>query len=944
MIRCKGEIKLLKVLVAVLGGYVGFSVNVADASFYAPTRGEESSYLFTKVQSPALNTISVPFYNKDLGVIENTNLELNTKKTEYGSGYESKSNSIKILPDYNVDFTAKYNTEDLKNGVLLTKNDKNYLEYQGTWVNLNTVVKQSYYLGGPAINNYAGKIGSIKGLFANNEVVTPLNSVLAWGGAVLLRNMKGGIYADFIGNRAVSAGESAGGAIAMATFSLDEIVGDFIGNYVSADQSVGWGGALYLANIPNVGLVKGNFISNYAYSSEGSAIGGGIEINWNAKITDVEGDFIANYALGGYEAIGGGIRNGGRIETIKGDFIANYVSSDLGLAVGGGIANYPESRTTKEKGIGEIVGNFYNNYAFSKENGALGGAIYNIEDIKSISSSFYGNYALSETGEAKGGAVWTIKDMKFVADNKDMVVAGNYTMSNGVKDDNAFWVDDENVKLDFELKGSGGLVLADNFDGAKGYDVNIFGDGKNDVYLFNDIRKADVGFSNIKLNTLDDKAHIYKINSLNLSGDVDFVGDVDFEKEQMDRFWTENGVVVDNGAKLNVLDLNWLNEPVKDKTSIMFAEKGLKDSVVYKGISKVVTPLYVYDITYNNNGDAGYFEFSRGKSSKGLSGFNPAVVGGGVSTNVGATGVLSQTLNYSFQNLDNYMNVPMGERIMLAYNLNRYETSMSAGEPLPSFMKENKPSVWVKPYVIDEDILLKNGAEISNKTYGTLVGYDTGVRKINASLDGAFTAYIGHSGATQEYDGVEAHQKGGLIGGTLSLYKGNFFSATTLSAGALDTESKSMFGKDDYTTLLAGVGNKTGYNFEFKGGKFIIQPSLMLAYSYINTEDYKNVLGVKVKNDAIHSLQISPGVRFIFNLSNGWKPYFEASKVWNVGERGQTSVDGVKLPSMYVKPYEQYGLGIQGHINSHIMLYGQTMIEDGGRDGVLVTGGFRWLF
>ena len=100
-------------------------------------------------------------------------------------------------------------------------------------------------------------------------------------------------------------------------------------------------------------------------------------------------------------------------------------------------------------------------------------------------------------------------------------------------------------------------------------------------------------------------------------------------------------------------------------------------------------------------------------------------------------------------------------------------------------------------YVIDEDILLKNGAEISNKTYGTLVGYDTGVRKINASLDGAFTAYIGHSGATQEYDGVEAHQKGGLIGGTLSLYKGVFFSATTLSAGALETESKSMFGKDD---------------------------------------------------------------------------------------------------------------------------------------------------
>ena len=47
------------------------------------------------------------------------------------------------------------------------------------------------------------------------------------------------------------------------------------------------------------------------------------------------------------------------------------------------------------------------------------------------------------------------------------------------------------------------------------------------------------------------------------------------------------------------------------------------------------------------------------------------------------------------------------------------------------------------------------------------------------------------------------------------------------------------------------------------------------------------------------------------------------------------------ISDFFIQPY---GLGIQGHINSHIMLYGQTMIEDGGRDGVLVTGGFRWLF
>ncbi len=941
--RYRGEISVFRMLFLLLCAYAGLGYRTANASDFVPTLGNASAYTLTKTNSSSNGSIPFLIYDKEKGVFETINYTLEISKTNYGSGDIEKVYQHNVPLDQNVTFTVKYTNSDLKSHVTTNKNTP-ILDYSGTWADLSSPSPNGKYLLGGAFTNYGYKVGDISGMFVNNSVVNSKTD-LAWGGAIVVRGVADNIYADFINNSAIAEkGEGAGGAIIVAVCNPNSIVGDFIGNYVLGTNSVGWGGAIFVVNSSDIKLLKGNFISNYAESVFAEAIGGAIETNWNGKITDLEGDFIGNYALGASFASGGAIHNGGRIDTITGDFIGNYVDSISYLAIGGAISNEPDGRTTFANSIGSIVGDFYNNYVKIKDGDGFGGALYNIAEIDEIEASFYGNYVISEEGEAKGGAVWTDSNLNFVIKDKDMVVANNYTISKGVKDDNAFWVDNNEAILNFNLSGSGDLVLADNFDGVTGYGVNIFGNNKNNVYLLNDIRKADVGFGNITLSTNDNKAHIYKFNSLKLSGDVDFVSEVDFEKEVMDRFETENGIIVENDAKLNVMNLNWINEPVKDKTSIMFAEKGLKDSVVYKGTSKIVTPLYVYDIAYNNNGDEGYFEFLRGSGSKGLSGFNPAVVGSGISTNAGATGVLSQTLNYSFQNLDNYMNIPMGERILLAYNLSSYETSMSAGEPLPSFMKENKPSVWVKPYVIDEDILLKNGAEISNKTYGTLVGYDTGVRKINASLDGAFTAYIGHSGATQEYDGVEAHQKGGLIGGTLSFYRGDFFSATTLSVGALETESKSIFGKEDYSTFLAGIGNKTGYNFEFNSGKFIIQPSLMLAYSYINTEDYKNVLGVNIKNDAIHSLQISPGVRFIFDLGNGWKPYFEASKVWDIGERGQTAVDGVKLPSMYVKPYEQYGLGIQGHINNQIMVYGQSMIEDGGRDGVLVTGGFRWLF
>ncbi|MEI3269718.1 MAG: hypothetical protein V8R70_11145 [Candidatus Gastranaerophilaceae bacterium] len=51
------------------------------------------------------------------------------------------------------------------------------------------------------------------------------------------------------------------------------------------------------------------------------------------------------------------------------------------------------------------------------------------------------------------------------------------------------------------------------------------------------------------------------------------------------------------------------------------------------------------------------------------------------------------------------------------------------------------------------------------------------------------------------------------------MYRGNFKNATTLSAGASLGESHTMYGKDNFTMLLAGIGNKLGYNFEFKDGE-----------------------------------------------------------------------------------------------------------------------------
>lgn len=308
---------------------------------------------------------------------------------------------------------------------------------------------------------------------------------------------------------------------------------------------------------------------------------------------------------------------------------------------------------------------------------------------------------------------------------------------------------------------------------------------------------------------------------------------------------------------------------------------------------------------------------------------------------------MNQTFNYAFQNSDNFMTIPYLERVAIKTS-NRYALSPTGdatdvGTFSPLFNPQNQTSsAWVKPYASFENIPLKNGPKVSNITYGTLVGFDTPIKSIKHGWDRTWTGYIGYNGASQRFSGVDATQNGGLVGGTLTLYKGNFFNATTVSSGAIVGDNRTMYGTDNYTMLMAGVGNKTGYNFEFKEGKIIIQPSMLLSYTFVNTFDYTNAAGVRIKNDPLHAIQIAPGVKFIANTKNGWQPYIGVNMIWNLLDKSKVSANDVRLPEMSIKPYIQYGVGVQKRFKDRYMAFGQAMIQNGGRNGISLTAGFRW--
>ena len=839
---------------------------------------------------------------------------------------------------------------------------------------------------GSNITNDGGTIDKIEGTFTNNSN-SAINNYYdySFSNQALIKL----ILADFIANQ--------GGGISNIYGGITDIIGSFIGNGGTRN----YGGAIY-----NDGLNTS-----------------GDNLKMTSYIGNITGTFLNNHV----QYRGGAIYNTGKIDSITNShFQNNYAESYNGDVYGGAIYNNISWSWKCPKitnvGIGKIQNtSFIGNYAKSQSGTAQGGAIWSNRDLNIVAdngeSVFSGNYV--QNGDKK--------DPQAIFVTNSTTTEGGYY--NGENDRYYYQAVPIKTAVTLNSINNGKIIFNDKITGETtktiinkyyreyySYKIHYFdddfnetdtltevsvtpelkitGDSSSVVQLNNNIENLDISLSGTNLhlgardnvldgNNLDlqsgtlsmvnNQVGVASLNNVTLSGNTNFVADVDLANEQMDRI-TANNYNTQQGINLNVVGMNLLSDATKDVTEIYFAQPGLKNNVV-NGMPKTgeynlpnsaqttfYTPIYKYNAIYDNRNDGGYFMFTKGDKILTANGgggttitptgnpsdaFNPSVLAPSVASQAGANATMNQTFNYAFQNSDNFMTIPYLERVAIKTS-NRYALSPTGdatdvGTFSPLFNAQNETSsAWVKPYASFENIPLKNGPKVSNITYGTLVGFDTPIKSIKHGWDRAWTGYIGYNGASQRFSGVDATQNGGLVGGTLTLYKGNFFNATTVSTGAIVGDNRTMYGTDNYTMLMAGVGNKTGYNFEFKEGKIIIQPSMLLSYTFVNTFDYTNAAGVKIKNDPLHAIQIAPGVKFIANTKNGWQPYIGVNMIWNLLDKSKVSADDVRLPEMSIKPYVQYGVGVQKRFKDRYMAFWQAMIQNGGRNGISLTAGFRW--
>ena len=565
--------------------------------------------------------------------------------------------------------------------------------------------------------------------------------------------------------------------------------------------------------------------------------------------------------------------------------------------------------------------------------------------------------------------------------NVDINITANAGKSEFSGNTSAIQMNDATKSINLRAVNKGEIVLSDVVDGVQGYSLKLDGDNKSKITVNNNVNNAIIHLDNTNVylgrDDVFNQSQALSLNSgaiylnnnaigtmhvptLNLNGTTNLSVDVDLQNEVMDRV-TADTYNVKEGAMLNVNYLNLLSTTDKSSVKILFADELLANNVEYtgdspvsyKGTNTVYSPIYKYNVQYGVDSEdkLGYFFFNRAASGSGSNGnisdaFNPAVLASPVAQQAGAYTTQLQAFNYAFQHADTFMNIPYLERISMI-NAGKYAMSPTGdatdvGTFSPLLTKEEDAGFWVKPYASFENVPLKNGPKVSNINYGTLIGYDSALTSVSHGFERVLTGYIGYNGASQRYQGVDAYQNGGLIGGTATFYKGNFFNATTLSVGATAGDASTMYGSENYTMLLAGIGNKTGYNFEFWDGKMILQPNFLISYTFVNTFDYNNAAGVRIESDPLHAIQLSPGLKLIGNTKNGWQPYIGVNMVWNLLDDSRVTANDVRLPEMSIRPYVQYGVGVQKRFKDKFLAFGQAMIHNGGRNGVSLTVGLRW--
>lgn len=258
-----------------------------------------------------------------------------------------------------------------------------------------------------------------------------------------------------------------------------------------------------------------------------------------------------------------------------------------------------------------------------------------------------------------------------------------------------------------------------------------------------------------------------------------------------------------------------------------------------------------------------------------------------------------------------------------------------------AYARRTLNNLWIDWQHANINTNLDNTARLNTKYDLLMAGLASGETKFKYG-HATWGIYTGFLDAQHHNHDITTKSQGGFFGIHNKYATKNFNLATTINGGVIDNTSDTTFGTDEHTNFWISGTINTGYNIALDH-TFTLQPGIQTGYTWIKAENYTSASGDILTNDAFDIFEVTPTIRAIKHIANGWYGTLDAKYVMFFTDGGDITVNSAKYNTPSDMHFSEYGLSLEKSVG-YITLRANIARRDGAHDGWIGGLNFKYLF
>ena len=250
-------------------------------------------------------------------------------------------------------------------------------------------------------------------------------------------------------------------------------------------------------------------------------------------------------------------------------------------------------------------------------------------------------------------------------------------------------------------------------------------------------------------------------------------------------------------------------------------------------------------------------------------------------------------------------------------------------------------SVWLNWQHLGDTAKFDDFSRLDTNADIFMMGVAGGLSEFAGGLS-KWGLYAGFTDGNQQNNSIAIESQGGYFG----IYNGNAFGDlglfATINGGVLNNSVDTAHGTDEFSNFWTGAAISATYDFALDG-TFTIQPGIHLGYTWIRGEDYTSASGDILKNDAFSMFEVTPTLRAIKHIANGWFGALNVKYVMIFDNGGDLSVNNTTATTLDMDNYTEYTLSLEKYVNN-FNLSANFGRRDGAREGWIGGINIKYAF